>query len=338
MTKLQRWVAVVVLALFILSIVPTALAAPPEKHEKPAKPQRVQQMREDLQEQEQKQKEIREDVQEKKEKLAMLSKQVRACKKEECASKKTELKKGVKEHLAKLQELIAHSIENIRDRIESSQALTVEEKEELLTQLEEQQKALEGMATKNTALSENATSSEYKAAIKDLKDEWHKVKKVQQKAIAALISSKMEHLVEKVSVDYVKKLQGKRDELKTAGKDVSNLDNILAQYKQKAESISQLQKQAKELILKGDFAGYKEAQQKIRTSIGEIKKMLRSFLEEYRQLKKSPFDSSNETAVPTPPAQSNETAPVNETTPPTPPATGNETAPVNETPPAAAQS
>jgi len=229
-----------------------------------------------------------EKMKEQKKELLGIHEKSKACKDEEtteCQQAHTELKKGVKQHLLKTEEVISASLEKIASRIESAETLTAEEKAQLTAELTAKTAELTVLQAKINAMTENASAAEYKAAIKELKEKWTEIKKIEQKSISYLISSKMENLVEKVTTDYAIKMQAKVDELKTAGADTTSLETLLADYNTKAGELKTAQVAANAKLLSGDTTGYKAEQKVVKEKFQAVQQVLKAFFAQVRELK-----------------------------------------------------
>jgi chromosome segregation ATPase len=164
-------------------------------------------------------------------KLKDLNKQAKACREDsdECRGKRTELKKGVKNHLLKTNEVITRSLEKLMNRVESSTVLTEDQKAEAIANIELLEEDLISEKERVDALAENATNAELREAIKELKHTWQDVRKEQKRIVSLLISSKLANLSERLS-HMAEKMQESIDRLSTAGADVSELEVILGEF------------------------------------------------------------------------------------------------------------
>src|SRR3989338_4222254 len=160
--------------------------------------------------------------------LLDIKKEIQTCAGEACKSKKAELKASLRTHIQTIVDVIARSLDQLQERIESSKVLSTEEKEEALASLAEVRAELEAQSDEVTDLAVNATKEEYHAAIKDLKETWKNSKQVQQWIIAQLINSKLENLVEK-HAEYANAMEVRIETLQQAGADVSTLVSTKAE-------------------------------------------------------------------------------------------------------------
>lgn len=195
---------------------------------------------------------------------------------EDCKVKKTELKKGVAQHLLKTNDLIARSLEKLTDRVQNSNALTEEQKAEALASIEELETTLAAEKDRVNALAVNATNAELREAIQNLKHVWQDVRKEQRKIVSLLISAKLENMSEKLA-QYSTSMQQSIDQLKAAGKDTTELEALYADFAGKVEALK--------------TAPATEAA----TLLQEAKELLRQFKSAEEELKESESAAENET-------------------------------------------
>jgi hypothetical protein len=226
----------------------------------------------------------KERYQEAHQRFVQIKDKVKACAndKEECPRLKSELKVGVKARLERTAELIEKSLDKIINRIEAS---TLEDKEALIAEIEAKKAEFVAELEEIKTISEDATNEELKEAIKSLKEKWQEAKKIQQKAIASLINSKLNNLVERISTTFSEKLQNRIDDLSENGLDTTELETLKAEYDSLAEELTDLQQQAHDKIVEGDLEAHKDLQQQVKEQIREVKEKLREFMKEFRELK-----------------------------------------------------
>ena len=221
----------------------------------------------------------------------------------ECMDKKQELKRGVKQHLLKTMELIDRSLEKLTNRVESSEKLTEEEKQEALQSIAALEVKLTGTQEKIEVMSANTTNADLRVAIRDLKHVWQEVRTQQRKIVASLISSKQEVIVEKHDESDAGMLR-KIEELRAQGKDVTTLVEIherfaaeLAKLKEVVGIAQEKWQEVKEG--KDSFEVWKSAEKDVQAQMKKTKEVMHEFIAEYKRLtgKKGEIEIEAETEV-----------------------------------------
>ena len=143
--------------------------------------------------------EAKEHFQKQKKNVLEIRDRVRGCQEdsEECKIAKKDLKVGVKNHLVKTSELILRSLEKLVDRIENANNLTEDEKQAALDKVAALEDELTAKKDQLAALGEDVTAEELRAGIKELKELWNKIRKEQRWIVTQLINNKMGNIVDK---------------------------------------------------------------------------------------------------------------------------------------------
>jgi len=227
------------------------------------------------------------------EKVLELNKQVKRCnsEKKDCTELKTELRLGVKNHLAKSVNVVQRSLEKLTSTVDKMEDLPADEKEHALSMISDLQNKLDAQKATIDTFTANTTQEEIRAAIKDLKDLNQEVHKLQRRLVGLLVEAKLNVLVEK-HAELHDQMQARIDALAAEGKDVSKLKEILAEFDAKVEVLKQDYEAAKQQWMKADSAAdfdqfnrdLREAQHTVREDLQETKQILRKFLAEYRQI------------------------------------------------------
>ena len=193
----------------------------------------------------------------------------------DCQEKKSELKRGVKQHLLKTNELIARSLEKLTNRVEESKALTEEERTNALAAIAELEERLTAEQERVNSLAANATNEELRTAIPALKSVWQEVRKEQHTVVSLLISSKLEEVVEKQE-KYAEHMQSKIDELAARDIVVTELQALQDQFETQVAELEQ------------DLAEFRAGTTTwtgVREDLHTAKQTLREFLAKYKELK-----------------------------------------------------
>lgn len=321
MTKIWKRMAVfAVLALFIMSIVPAAFAERGDTSEasnksgkklnteqlrmkKDAAVEHVQEIRENIKDKKEMLKEVKETFkekkelyqeakqafQEKKEQLSELKDKAR-CKEEsvDCNSKKKDLRKGVRDHLVKMVELIDSSLAKLQDLVTSSKVLTEEERQEALDKIAVLEEKLTAKKKELEALADTMTNEELRTQIRELKDLWHQVRKEQRWIVTQLINSKLDNLVD-IYANYGERAEAQIAKLKEQGADVTSLQELLVKYNTKMEELKLAQTDARIAWMDAKsnpeaLDKAKELQKLFREKAKETKTVLRELLRQIKEV------------------------------------------------------
>ncbi len=257
-------------------------------------------------------------------KVLELHKKVKRCdaETEECAALKLELRVGVKNHLQKSAQVVERSLEKLTKTVEKMEDLSEEEKESALSLIAELEAELDAQKAKIDSFTNETSQGEIRATIKDLKELNQKVHKLQRRMVGLLVNAKLHVLVEK-QADLHASMQAKIDAAAASGADVTELKAILAEFDTKVAELEEDYQKAQEQWMKAkdaeDFDQFnrelRAAQHEVRKDLQEIKKILRNFLAEYKELTKGSDDADeaeeNETEDESDSVESNTTVEAN---------------------------
>ncbi len=278
-----------VLAVFILSLLPGALAGeagqmPPnqtakrsfEQMEKAGKriqaeaKERFEPVQEKFAEAKEKYLENKKEFRERRDRLRELNEQAK-CREEtaDCQERKDKLRKGIGQHLVGTIELIERSLEKLASRIEASGALSEEQKAEALAGIDQLEARLAEKKAELETSGEELTASQLKEEIKKLKALWQETRREQREIITDLIRHRQESIVE-VYTQFGERIEARADSLAAQGADVSRLQEKLAEYQEKVDELKKV------------GAGER---QEFRTVSREAKSLLRQLLSELKAVK-----------------------------------------------------
>ncbi|HLD00480.1 MAG TPA: hypothetical protein VJC39_01940 [Candidatus Nanoarchaeia archaeon] len=229
-------------------------------------------------------------VAEQKLKLVDLRDQVDNCRQDNdsCSLRKLDLKNGVKIHLEKTLELIESSLERLVNRVNELDSLTEEEKESLLLEIETLQEKLNLHKDEILAgLTEESTAQEYREAIKEVKSLWQESKHIQRKVIANMVNSRLDNLLEKHR-EMVDGMQLRIDDLAEQGVDTTTLVSLRDRFISAVNDAEVQFEKVKRLtpgVGEGAGEDWREAHQDMMKMLKEAKEILRKFLAEYKNLR-----------------------------------------------------
>lgn len=235
-----------------------------------------------------------EEHREQREKIRNLDKESKKCRNggsEECEKVRLELKLGVVTHLEKTINVVERALEKLKSRVEDIKDLSNEEKEnafELIVSLEEE---LDAVKEKVESFDENTTREEIRDAISELKEIAQKARKLQRRIVSLLINAKLGVLVEK-HAEFRNGMELRINTLVELGVDVSELEEILAEFDQKVEELEKDYEAAQNKWKDSNNERFdlfvkevREAQHQVRKDLQETKKIVREFIKKYKELK-----------------------------------------------------
>lgn len=206
-----------------------------------------------------------------------------------CKEKKSELNRGIKQHLLKTVDLIDSSIQRLIDQVNKSNVLSEAEKKQALDSITELETKLTTEKDKINALAENATNAELKTTIKELKKMWQDVRTEQRRIITLLINSKLGNLVTKHD-EYYNAMLLRIDTLKKQGADTTELEKLAADFKALIDKVKADQQLADQAWAKAkdeqSIESVHDAQETVKDDMKEAKEVLKEFMEKYRELQK----------------------------------------------------
>lgn len=321
-----------VLALFLFSLVPVALAEettePSTAGEqvkakvKEPKPllkkvnQELVEAKNRFQEAKEKYLQVKEKYMGAKEKADALRKEIKECKKdnETCDLKKKEYRKEAKQQLVHLADVILKNLDKLKEKISAAEKMEEAERSELLAKVDEQIAEVEKAKAVLGNTSGEVTEEELKEAVKTVKEAWQKTKKAIKVNAGRLINSQLGHLI-----TQIEKLEAKfekiRDRLKEKGSDVTSLDLYLGKLNEKLAAAKENWEKAKEKFKEAHSATDAEGlvqeahqyQQKARELVKDARKEIRELVKAIKELGKTKVNETSEAAQPENTPEENET-------------------------------
>ncbi|GEM_PF-4067169 len=253
--------------------------------------ERVEKLKEQYKEERKDLKEARKEYEKQRDDFLQAKARVRVCRSdsEECNIIRVELKRGVVNHLDRTFTLIDSSLAKLKERVDGAQNLDATEKQRALEAIVSLEENLTLQRSEVEALAVNATNEELKAAIKDLKDTWHNVRKIERRIIAMLMNQKLDTLVEKHQ-EYVNGLQLRVDTLAQAGVDVSELEDILVEFKAQVQLLEEHHAKletvwAEDVSFERNAESWHRVQKKMKEDLEKSHELLRKFMRVYAKLK-----------------------------------------------------
>lgn len=236
MDKLKKISGLAVLMVFLISLIPLALAAPQEKPWQRAK-EGLEKAGERYQAAKEEYKEIKGKYLETKEKVQELRKEIKACKEGEegeCKIKKKLFREQTKEQLLHFADLILNSLEKLKQKIEAAE-MEEEEKTELLEDIEARITAVGEARATLEGLSGESSQEEIKEAIKTIREAWKESKPKMKLGVGKLMEAKLGNII--VQIERLEeKFEKIRERLAEKGYDVTALDNYLEDLNEKLTS------------------------------------------------------------------------------------------------------
>ena len=155
--------------------------------------------------------------------------ELKSCDGDDCNEKKEKLKHEVVHHVDKTLDHIDASFDHLRQRINASASLSVEQKDAAFNAIADLEVKVDAEKAKLAELDQNATKEEVKESIKDVKELVKDVRKEQRRSIALLVSAKLDHIVDRHEA-LSTSMQTRIDGVVAAGADASTLVAIKAKF------------------------------------------------------------------------------------------------------------
>ena len=172
---------------------------------------------------------------------------------EDCQEIRQKLNKGVKMHALNFNNMMDGSLNRIQRRIETSDYL--ENKDELLEEIEQFRKQLENKKVELEKLEDTATTEEYKAKIDEVKELWTEIRFREREMVQDMIKQKTNNVAEQLEENTLKAMKQK------------NRNNpIIEQFQEKIMTIKE-----------------SNDQKEIRQTINEARELLREFMAEHNR-------------------------------------------------------
>ena len=214
----------------------------------------------------------------------------------DCKSKKSELKRGVVNHLSKTIAVIDKSLQKMLSLIDKS-TLSDEEKVQAKADIEALELRVTAEKDKIAAM-QNATNEKVKTATKDLKKVWQDVQKEQHKVISLLISSRISKEADKFA-QFGTAMQKEIDEISAKGGEVTELNALLSKYNEEVTSMNTAAGRDVVEVLK------------------QIKDTLREFKNKVKEINQQLSIPESEEETSTPSTENTNTETTTDNTPPT---------------------
>ena len=289
----KKLFGIFVLAIFILSVVPMALAETGNANEgmKEAK-EKWDLARNRYAAAKENYKAAKEKYQNHKGNILEIRERVKACKEDdECKKGKKDLKLGVKNHLGKTGDVILRSLDKLKSRIEDSKTMTDDEKENALARLSVKEEELLTLIDRIKEMSEDATAEELREAIKSLKDLWKEIQREQKWVITQLINHRLSTVVDKHD-EYYNAMEMRYSTLEEKGasaEDLESLKEIMERFREEVAKLNVEQEEATEAWkrAKSSPEGLEEAkaeQEDVREQMKITKEVLREFTAEFKEI------------------------------------------------------
>jgi chromosome segregation ATPase len=246
MTKLKKICVLAILAIFLISLMPMALADKPVKpKEKPLKEKllavagkatttlekakiKVENANAQYQQAKERYQEAKQKYLETKERVRELRTAIQECVEGDCESTKKQFRIHSRDVLIHLSDVVLETLNKLKDKISSSE-MTEEEKEQLLADIEAQITGVQEAKAVLENLSDDLTREEVKEAIKTIKDAWSAAKPQIELGVGKLVGAKLGNIIVKTE-QLETKFNRIRDCLETKGQDVSALDSYLEEF------------------------------------------------------------------------------------------------------------
>ncbi len=210
-------------------------------------------------------------------------------KKGSCREEKNMLKRGVKEHLLKMVEVMLKSIEKLSHRVEAAEKVDDADTTAALQTLAELKLQVEEQTVKIEALSVNSTAVEIRTTMKDLKDLWKEIRQQERRIIALLVNAKVDTLLEKEK-GLLRSMEARITAAERAGEDTTELQAIKARFAALRTDLETKYNVAKEKWQNADnkeeaLTEWRKSLQEIKEGMKDLQQILREFVRTFRGLR-----------------------------------------------------
>ncbi len=288
--KIKKTFAILIAVLLVLSILPMAFA---EKQDTvntavskvAAKKAAIGDAKDRVAAAKEKVETARENYQSAKENFKQAKQQSRECadsETDECKQAKKEVKTQSREFLLNAADKILAMLDKIKEKVESSETISEDERSEILGELEAKVTEITDARAVIENLNNESTAEEIKAAAKTIRDSWKETKIVMKKGIGRLLNARIGGIIVK-SEQLAAKLEKVITRLNEKGQDTSGAEELLSQFNAKLEEAKTHWQLAKEAFAKAVTPTKKDEQMKEAT---EHVREAHSSLKEAHQLLK----------------------------------------------------
>ncbi len=153
---------------------------------------------------------------------------------EECAAAKEELRAAAKEHFTNQADIIIRHLEQIKSRAESSEVISEERAEKIISWADEKIAAFEAIKAEIEAAEDKAAILE---AAKNLRDEWKDIKQDARSYVGRIVNSRIGGIIVKSKMLEVK-LDRTLERMEANGKDTSEIQPLVDEFHAKIEAAS----------------------------------------------------------------------------------------------------
>jgi phage gp36-like protein len=216
---------------------------------------------------------------------------------EECKAKRDELKGKARPYLLNIADLVLGELDRIKEKVQSSEELSDEEKSEITSDLDARIEEVTEAKSVIENLDNESTREDVNAAAKTIREAWRNTRVSLKKDTGRLVNAKLGNIIEKTE-SLEAKLTKVRDRLEEKGADVSVLDEKLDDFSAKIDSarenyeaavqafkdahtVQEVNDAVKEVhqYITDAKAALKDARDFLREAVNEIKRLNKGSLE-----------------------------------------------------------
>lgn len=254
---MKKTISLIVLALFVLSVVPLAFAEDTEitsarerfKEARELAKENYKQTVEQYKEAKEKFKDSREKIKENREKL----KECVGLKTDKCNNIRATVKANAKPFLTNSADAILKLLENLKNKVEASN-LEDAEKAELIAEVDASIAKINEAKASADALTEGATNEEIKESAKEIREAWKEARKDVKRIAGELVHFRVGEIIKKAE-KLEERLNMVLEKAKANGKDTSALQGLIDQFHQKIADAREKYEQAKQKYTEAKTAG-----------------------------------------------------------------------------------
>jgi chromosome segregation ATPase len=193
---------------------------------------------------------------------------------EECKTKREDLRKNSKPYLLNAADLVLRELENLKNTVSSSQELTNDEIAKIVADIDAKISEVSDAKAVIENLGDNSTREEVNDAAKTIRKAWLDAKASLKLHLSQLVVAKLGNIIEKTET-LEAKLQNIRDKLSEKGKDVSALDAKLSEFSAKVDLAKEKYTAAREKLMAAEPGNMGEVAKEVHQLFTESKQALK---------------------------------------------------------------
>ena len=231
------------------------------------------------------QKEFNDQLKERRAKLAELKAEQKACDTDDCKKEvKGQIKTVAAERLRNAIDVMQNSLEKLANRVQDSEKISDGDKEHFLNSIDN---AMESVAAQKEKISEDMTNEEFRAVVKNLKETRKAINDLKRSIVGELVTHKIAKA--HISLENLYESMQKRIEFaKEEGHDTTSIEEIAEEFRAHISRVNEAKDLAYEAVKEaresGDYSEVREAKETAKEVLKEAKEKVREFVRAFTDL------------------------------------------------------